>query len=129
MRSIFITSLFLLSLILLPSSSCTQKKVFHFPTFAASFFIYFSCYVIFLYVDSDVKHHFRLSQVYVVNFRDHRGDKAPAEIEDFHKSYLLSVKETEEEAKTSLLYSYKHSINGFAALLTPEEASKLSGKK
>lgn len=50
------------------------------------------------------------------------------EIEENHYSYLLSVKEREEEAKSSLLYSYKHSINGFAALLTPQEASILSGK-
>ncbi|GFZ06176.1 subtilase family protein [Actinidia rufa] len=34
--------------------------------------------------------------------------------------------ETEEEARNSLLYSYKNSINGFAAVLTADEASKLS---
>lgn len=45
-----------------------------------------------------------------------------------HRSYLFSVKKTDEEARASLLYSYKHSINGFAAVLTPDEASKLSGK-
>jgi hypothetical protein len=56
------------------------------------------------------------------------GEKSLHEIQDTHHSYLLSVKTTEDEARDSLLYSYKHSINGFAALLTPEEASKLSGK-
>ncbi|TKY71912.1 Subtilisin protease SBT4.14 [Spatholobus suberectus] len=67
-------------------------------------------------------------QVYVVElFGDHTsGDKTLREVENTHHSYLLSVKETEEEAGASLLYSYKHSINGFAALLTPEEANKLS---
>ncbi|KAK7412523.1 hypothetical protein VNO78_03987 [Psophocarpus tetragonolobus] len=69
-------------------------------------------------------------QVYVVElFGDHtsaRDDKTLHEIENAHHSYLLSVKENEEEARSSLVYSYKHTINGFAALLTPEEAHKLS---
>jgi hypothetical protein len=50
------------------------------------------------------------------------------EIENTHHSYLLLVKETEEEARASLLYSYKHTFNGFAALLTPNEANNLSSK-
>jgi len=37
------------------------------------------------------------------------------------------VKETEDEARASHLYSYKHTFNGFAALLTPNEANNLSG--
>jgi len=65
-------------------------------------------------------------QVYIVYFGGHNGDKALHEIQDTHHSYLLSVKNTEDEARASLLYSYKHSINGFAAFLTPQEASKLS---
>ncbi|KAK9268011.1 hypothetical protein L1049_010450 [Liquidambar formosana] len=65
-------------------------------------------------------------QVYIVYFGEHRGDKALHEIEDTHHSYLFSVKKSEEEARASLLYSYKHSINGFAAVLSPDEASKLS---
>jgi hypothetical protein len=64
-----------------------------------------------------------------VYFGGHNVEKALHEIQDIHHSYLLSVKATEDEARASLLYSYKHSINGFAALLTPEEASKLSGKR
>ena len=68
------------------------------------------------------------TQVYIVYFGEHSGQKALHEIEDYHHSYLLSVKASEEEAKDSLLYSYKHSINGFAAVLSPHEATKLSGK-
>ncbi|KFK31538.1 hypothetical protein AALP_AA6G125400 [Arabis alpina] len=64
-------------------------------------------------------------QVYIVYFGEHKGDKSLQEIEDHHHSYLQSVKESEEEAKSSLLYSYKHSINGFAAELSPDEASRL----
>ncbi|GAB4827110.1 hypothetical protein Ancab_033997 [Ancistrocladus abbreviatus] len=66
------------------------------------------------------------TQMYIVYFGEHSGEKALHEIEDYHLSYLTSVKETEEEARSSLIYSYTHSINGLAAMLTPEQASKLS---
>ncbi|KAF7126282.1 hypothetical protein RHSIM_Rhsim11G0101800 [Rhododendron simsii] len=65
-------------------------------------------------------------QVYIVYFGEHSGEKTVNEIEEKHHSYIYSVKKTEEEARASLLYSYKNSINGFAASLTPDEASKLS---
>ncbi|CAH2046283.1 unnamed protein product [Thlaspi arvense] len=67
--------------------------------------------------------------VYIVYFGEHKGDKAIHEIEDHHHSYLQSVKESVEDAKSSLLYSYKHSINGFAAELTHDEASRLEKLK
>ncbi|XP_038724247.1 subtilisin-like protease SBT5.6 [Tripterygium wilfordii] len=66
-------------------------------------------------------------KVYIVYLGGHKGDNALHQIEETHRSYLSSVKDTEEEATTSLIYSYKHSINGFAASLTPDEAQKLSG--
>ncbi|KAL6567334.1 hypothetical protein OROGR_001002 [Orobanche gracilis] len=65
-------------------------------------------------------------QVHIVYFGEHSEEKTVQEIEESHHSYLFSVKETEEDAKSSLLYSYKHSINGFAAFLTEHEASRLS---
>ncbi|KAI8005782.1 Subtilisin-like protease SBT5.6 [Camellia lanceoleosa] len=65
-------------------------------------------------------------QVYIVYFGEHRGKKTFNEIEETHHSYLFFVKESEEETKSSLLYSYKNSINGFTAVLTRHEASKLS---
>ncbi|XP_038707375.1 subtilisin-like protease SBT5.6 isoform X1 [Tripterygium wilfordii] len=68
-------------------------------------------------------------KVYIVYFGEHKGDKTLQEIKETHHSYIFSVKETEEEARACLLYSYKHSINGFAAFLTPDEASKLSELK
>ncbi|KAL0398400.1 UNVERIFIED_CONTAM: Subtilisin-like protease SBT5.6 [Sesamum radiatum] len=66
------------------------------------------------------------SQVYIVYFGEHSGVRTFREIEETHHSYLLSVKETEEDARSSLVYSYKNSINGFAAFLTPQEADRLS---
>ncbi|XP_057948229.1 subtilisin-like protease SBT5.6 [Malania oleifera] len=64
-------------------------------------------------------------QVYVVYLGEHAREKPVPEIEDTYRSYLFSVKRTEEEARASLIYSYKN-INGFAAHLTPIEASNLS---
>ncbi|GJZ78576.1 peptidase S8/S53 domain-containing protein, partial [Tanacetum coccineum] len=68
--------------------------------------------------------------VYIVYLRhnEDNGEKTLHEIEENHLSYLFSVKklEEEEEVRPCLLYSYKHSINGFAALLTSDEASQLS---
>ncbi|EHA8591949.1 hypothetical protein COCNU_contig69107584G000010 [Cocos nucifera] len=65
-------------------------------------------------------------QVYIVYLGEHGGTKTTQEIQGDHHSLLLSVKNREAEARESLLYSYKNSINGFAALLSDEEATKLS---
>ena len=68
-------------------------------------------------------------KVYIMYFGEHSAEKTLNEIEDIHHSYLLFVKKNEVEARASLIYNYKQSINGFAAMLTPEEASKLSSNK
>ncbi|KAI8000960.1 Subtilisin-like protease SBT5.6 [Camellia lanceoleosa] len=68
-------------------------------------------------------------QVYIVYIGEHSEEKTTHEIEDNHHSYLFSVKDSKEEAKASLIYSYKNVINGFSALLTQDEASKLSEMK
>ncbi|KAK3006404.1 hypothetical protein RJ639_015545 [Escallonia herrerae] len=65
-------------------------------------------------------------QVYIVYVGEHSGKKTLREVEDLHHSYLHSVKGSIEEARASLVYSYKHIINGFSAFLTPDEATKLS---
>uniref|UniRef100_R7W7E1 Subtilisin-like protease n=1 Tax=Aegilops tauschii TaxID=37682 RepID=R7W7E1_AEGTA len=82
-------------------------------------------------------------QVYIVYLGEHAGAKSKGAILDDHHALLLSVKgsksqliiqtlslwfTSEEEARASLLYSYKHTLNGFAALLSEEEATKLSEK-
>ncbi|XP_075489214.1 subtilisin-like protease SBT5.6 [Primulina tabacum] len=66
-------------------------------------------------------------QVYVVYLGEHSGTKTFQEIEDIHHSYLHAVKGSKEEAKKCIIYSYKNVINGFSALLSPEEGDMLSG--
>ncbi|XP_066314918.1 subtilisin-like protease SBT5.6 isoform X1 [Miscanthus floridulus] len=65
-------------------------------------------------------------QVYIVYLGEHAGAKAEEAILEDHHTLLLYVKSSEEEARASLLYSYKHTLNGFAAILSREEATKLS---
>ncbi|PAN28714.1 hypothetical protein PAHAL_5G174000 [Panicum hallii] len=66
-------------------------------------------------------------QVYIVYLGGHAGVKAEeAILEDHHHALLLSVKGSEEAARASLLYNYKHTLNGFAAILSHEEATELS---
>ncbi|RLM92443.1 subtilisin-like protease SBT5.3 [Panicum miliaceum] len=66
-------------------------------------------------------------QVCIVYLGGHAGAKAEeAILEDHHHALLLSVKGSEEAARASLLYSYKHTLNGFAAILSHEEATELS---
>lgn len=65
-------------------------------------------------------------QVYIVYLGEHSGEKTFQEIEDFHHSYLHSVKGSKKEVESCIIYSYKNVINGFSALLTPQEADKIS---
>ncbi|PIN22585.1 Cucumisin [Handroanthus impetiginosus] len=65
-------------------------------------------------------------KVYIVYLGEHSGEKTIQDIEDDHHSYLQYVKGSKEEAKASIIYSYKHVINGFSALLTPQEAAAIS---
>ncbi|EPS68864.1 hypothetical protein M569_05904 [Genlisea aurea] len=65
-------------------------------------------------------------KVYVVYLGEHKGDKTKDEIEEIHETYLSKVKSTRREARSSLIYSYKHAIDGFSALLSSSEAQRLS---
>ncbi|CAN1814300.1 Subtilisin-like protease SBT5.6 [Linum perenne] len=68
-------------------------------------------------------------KTYIVYLGEHdNGDKTSDEILQIHHSYLSAVKDSDEDAAASLIYSYKHSINGFAASLTSQQASILKGK-
>ncbi|KAH9296743.1 hypothetical protein KI387_028425 [Taxus chinensis] len=46
--------------------------------------------------------------------------------ENTHIQTLASVLGSEEAAKNAILYSYKHTVNGFSAKLTPEQVDALS---
>ncbi|CAO2166259.1 unnamed protein product [Urochloa humidicola] len=68
-------------------------------------------------------------QVYIVYLGGHSGAKSEEAILEDHHALLLSVKDSEEEARASLLYSYKHTLNGFAAILSPEQAAQLAERR
>ncbi|XAR66678.1 Tripeptidyl-peptidase II [Bertholletia excelsa] len=72
------------------------------------------------------KSHCIVNKVYVVYLGGHIGERTASEVEDAHLSLLSFVKGSREEAKASLIYSYKNVINGFSAFLTPDDADKLS---
>ncbi|KAH0699523.1 hypothetical protein KY284_013738 [Solanum tuberosum] len=70
------------------------------------------------------------TKVYVVYLGEHNGEKTLKEIEDHHYSFLHSVKGTttsKEDVRASLVHSYKNVINGFSAVLTPQEVDMISG--
>ncbi|KAK4710911.1 hypothetical protein R3W88_005424 [Solanum pinnatisectum] len=71
------------------------------------------------------------TKVYIVYLGEHYGDKTLKEIEDHHSSFLPSVKATtsKKDVRASLVHSYKNVINGFSAMLTPQEADIISGMK
>ncbi|XP_020079969.1 subtilisin-like protease SBT3.6 isoform X2 [Ananas comosus] len=49
----------------------------------------------------------------------------PHLVHELHHGILTSVLGSEEEAKTSILYSYKHGFSGFAAVLSESQAARL----
>ncbi|KAH0699537.1 hypothetical protein KY284_013752 [Solanum tuberosum] len=69
------------------------------------------------------------TKVYIVYLGEHNGEKTLKEIEDHHSSFLHFVKGTtsKEHVRASLVHSYKNIINGFSAVLTPQEAHIISG--
>ncbi|XP_015055238.1 subtilisin-like protease SBT5.6 [Solanum pennellii] len=66
------------------------------------------------------------TKVYIVYLGEHNGDKTWKEIEDHHCSFLQGTT-SKEGVRTSLVQSCKNVINGFSALLTPQEADMISG--
>ncbi|XP_072993873.1 subtilisin-like protease SBT5.6 [Typha latifolia] len=97
------------------------------PTFSSLLLLHH--FLLFLSLISINASSYKQGQVYIVYLGEHSGTKTTQEIREDHHSLLLSVKKSEEDAQESLLYSYKNSINGFAALLSKEEVAKLSGMK
>ncbi|KAJ4780620.1 hypothetical protein LUZ62_064877 [Rhynchospora pubera] len=93
--------------------------------FLSSFLLPFCLFSFFSFSFSSKPSH----KVYIVYLGEHTGSYAAEEIQENHHGLLFSVKNSEEEARRSILYSYKNSINGFAALLSDEEAEILSARE
>ncbi|XP_073011945.1 subtilisin-like protease SBT3.5 isoform X2 [Typha latifolia] len=65
------------------------------------------------------------SNVYIV----YMGEKTHLEtelVQELHHGMLTTLLGSEEEAKSSILYSYKHGFSGFAATLTKSQAAHLA---
>ncbi|WMV15720.1 hypothetical protein MTR67_009105 [Solanum verrucosum] len=98
-------------------------KNHHIIVFLFSFFLIMSLRGFVSCTDQETK-------VYVVYLGEHNGEKTLEEIEDHHCSFLQSVKGTttsKEDVRASLVHSYKNVINGFSAVLTPQEVDMISG--
>ncbi|XP_078173380.1 subtilisin-like protease SBT3.5 isoform X3 [Carex rostrata] len=67
------------------------------------------------------------SNVYIVYMGDKEPDIEPDLVQETHHSILASVLGSSKEAKGSIIYSYKHSFSGFAAVLSPFQAALLAG--
>ncbi|KAJ3678926.1 hypothetical protein LUZ61_021090 [Rhynchospora tenuis] len=93
--------------------------------FLSSFLLPFCLFSFFSFSFSSKPIH----KVYIVYLGEHTSSYAAEEIQENHHGLLFSVKNSEEEARQSMLYSYKNSINGFAALLSDEEAEILSARE
>ncbi|XP_075519193.1 subtilisin-like protease SBT4.14 [Primulina tabacum] len=63
-------------------------------------------------------------EFYIVFLKDH--PVSGRSILDTHLNVLSSIKESEQDASESLVYSYTRSLNAFAAKLSEDEARKLS---
>lgn len=66
------------------------------------------------------------SESYVVYMGSHSGDLEVEHIHAIHEEMLTSVVGRKEVAHGCLVYSYKHFINGFAAILEPHHVSAVS---
>ncbi|XP_020079963.1 subtilisin-like protease SBT3.6 isoform X1 [Ananas comosus] len=64
------------------------------------------------------------SNVYIV-YMGEKPQMQPQLVHELHHGILTSVLGSEEEAKTSILYSYKHGFSGFAAVLSESQAARL----
>uniref|UniRef100_A0A0D6R5C3 Inhibitor I9 domain-containing protein n=1 Tax=Araucaria cunninghamii TaxID=56994 RepID=A0A0D6R5C3_ARACU len=59
-------------------------------------------------------------------YMERSAEPEAADPETLHVQTLANVLGSEEAAKNAILYSYKHTVNGFSAKLTPEQVEALS---
>ncbi|ESQ55204.1 hypothetical protein EUTSA_v10024480mg [Eutrema salsugineum] len=65
------------------------------------------------------------SKVYIVYLGEREHDD-PEVVTASHHQMLESFFESKEDAHNSIIYSYQHGFSGFAAILTPSQAKKIS---
>nr|CAD1821444.1 unnamed protein product [Ananas comosus var. bracteatus] len=64
------------------------------------------------------------SNVYIV-YMGEKPQMQPQLVHELHHGILTTVLGSEEEAESSILYSYKHGFSGFAAVLSESQAARL----
>jgi hypothetical protein len=65
-------------------------------------------------------------QLYVV-YMGEKQHEDPSVVTASHHAALASLLGSKDEALRSIVYSYKHSFSGFAAMLTETQADELAG--
>ncbi|XP_042472928.1 subtilisin-like protease SBT3.10 isoform X2 [Zingiber officinale] len=66
-----------------------------------------------------------VAKLYIV-YLGERKHENPEHVTDSHLDMLTCLLGSKKDALTSLVYSYKHVISGFAAMLTEEQAKQLA---
>lgn len=66
------------------------------------------------------------SNVYIVYMGERHPELHPELVQDSHHGMLAAVLGSEQAAKDTILYSYRHGFSGFAAVLTDRQAARLS---
>ncbi|TVU32629.1 hypothetical protein EJB05_24369, partial [Eragrostis curvula] len=68
------------------------------------------------------------SKLYIVYMGEKQHDD-PSVVTASHHDVLASVFGSQDEARNSIIYSYKHGFSGFAAMLTESQAKTIAGRK
>ncbi|KAF4404123.1 hypothetical protein G4B88_014579 [Cannabis sativa] len=66
------------------------------------------------------------SEVHIV-YMGEKQHHDPQHVTNMHHDMLSSILESKEEAKKSMVYSYRHGFSGFAAKLTESQVEKIAG--
>ncbi|KAL5537777.1 hypothetical protein UlMin_045317 [Ulmus minor] len=84
---------------------------------------------LFLLLSLFVHHSFSTPQVHIVYLGRKHISHDPKLTSNHHVQLLSTVFASDEDAKQSVLYSYKHSFSGFSAMLNSSQAAALAKSK